>query len=93
MASSAETSTKTLKIKGILDAGQVPELRRTLLAGFAQAGSVELDLSQVEGCDAVGLQVLLSARATAERSGKPLRLTSLSPAVKEAAASLGWWWE
>jgi anti-anti-sigma regulatory factor len=68
-----------LRISGNLDIDEADSLREALLA----ADLSELDLSEVEGCDAAGLQVLLAA------AGKSFQITAISNAVTQMAIALG----
>jgi anti-anti-sigma regulatory factor len=68
-----------LRISGNLDIDEADSLREALLAADLR----ELDLSEVEACDAAGLQVLLAA------AGKSFQITAISNAVTQMAVVLG----
>jgi anti-anti-sigma regulatory factor len=80
---------KVLRIEGspdIYDAGVLHETLKHLLEAHA---SVVLDLSAIEACDITMLQLLCSAKKSAEKSGKIFSVRSFSPAVIQANTSLG----
>jgi anti-sigma B factor antagonist len=60
-----------LKVQGELDIYTAPRLKEAVLAALTDgAGSLAIDLSEVEFLDSTGLQVLMSAKKrTAERGG------------------------
>jgi anti-sigma B factor antagonist len=60
-----------LRVKGELDIYTAPRLKEAVLAALnGGAGSLAIDLSEVEFLDSTGLQVLMSAKKrTAERGG------------------------
>jgi anti-anti-sigma factor len=78
-----------LRLAGSLEIREVDELHRALRDFLSGESKPVIDLSAVESCDTAGLQLLVSARKTAERAGKPFRLTGIPVAVSDAAASLG----
>ena len=94
-----ENSGKVLKLTGPLTihlAGETRNAIRGYLANLAEDLSPTFDLSEVERCDAAGLQVLYSAHRTAEGMGKSLAFAALSEAVRDANTALGlpqWWTE
>jgi anti-anti-sigma regulatory factor len=47
------------------------------------------DLSQIETCDATGLQLILSLEKSFEKAGKPFRVLAASTALRETAQRLG----
>lgn len=61
----------------------------TLLESFSQNEKIRLDLSRVEECDAAGVQLLCSAKLTAEQTGKRFTVPSASDAVIRAIEGLG----
>lgn len=77
-------------VEGALSIYEAAALHQRLLEGFRNdAAEVVLDLSRVDECDTAGVQLLCSARRTATRSGKPLRIHGSSEAVTEAILALG----
>jgi anti-anti-sigma factor len=81
--------TGVLKISGTLDIDAANSLREALLDCFVQQHDIAADLSDVDGCDAAGLQVLLAGRKDAVLVGKAFRIIAASSAVMETAAALG----
>ena len=71
-----------LTISGTLDIDAANSLRESLLDGLRCRPEITADLTQVDGCDAAALQVLLAA-------GKSLRIVAASDAVSETVAALG----
>ena len=80
---------QVLKIAGTLGISLAGELRNALRAFIGEAQQPVVDLTEVDGCDATALQLLCSARKTAEGSGKPFELTGVSAAILDASAALG----
>lgn len=84
-----DESGQTLSIAGALEIGAAEELCNALREFLDRAQKPTLDLSQVDGVDAAALQVLCSARKTAERSGKLLEIAAASAAVRNKIEALG----
>ena len=78
---------KTLKILGTLDISGADAFRETLARQLEYCSGV--DLSEVESCDATALQLLYSARKSAEGRGQTFQITGISEAVKAASNDLG----
>jgi len=78
-----------MSIAGALEIGAAEELRNALRDFLDRAQRPSLDLSQVDGVDAAALQVLCSARKTADRSGKHLEIAAISAAVRTTSEALG----
>ena len=70
-----------LFIEGEMTLRRACELKERLLARLARAQALEVDLADVTGIDAAGLQLLLMVRREARASGREVRLVSPSPAV------------
>jgi anti-anti-sigma factor len=81
--------TGELKISGTLDIDSANPLREVLLDCFQHQPEVAADLSEVDGCDAAALQVLLAGRSEAAARGKVFRVSASSQAIRETAAALG----
>lgn len=60
-------------------------LCRTELERFV---ALQIDLSAVAACDTLGIQVLLSARRTAELEGKSVEFVNVTTSVRRAAAAV-----
>ncbi len=78
-----------LKLRGTLDIGVADELHKALRDFLRGPPNLILDLSAIDGCDTSALQLLCSARHTAERFAKHLEFAGLSAAVSEASMALG----
>ena len=59
------------------------------LQAWLAAGCAPLSLAAAEECDCAGLQLLLSARRSAQAAGRALRLTDVGPAVRDALGRVG----
>lgn len=77
-----------MQVTGDLHISEADELRCALLRELA-APSLVLELSAVASCDTASFQLLCALQKSAQRDGKPFRITSPSPAVCEAGAVLG----
>jgi len=89
MNMSSDNPTGTLQISGMLDIYSANSLREALLDCFLQQPEITVDLSEVTGCDAAALQVLLAGRKEAAAGGKTFRVSAASRTVSETAAALG----
>jgi anti-anti-sigma regulatory factor/HPt (histidine-containing phosphotransfer) domain-containing protein len=76
---SKDESGRVLKIQGALDIDIVEELRQALGDWISEKPNLMFDLSGVEACDTAALQLLSSARRTADCSNKPLQFGDLPP--------------
>ncbi len=78
-----------LKIKGELTVYESEIVRDELLICMSESDSLALDLDNVNECDTAGIQLLCSAKKTAEKSGKYFSLSTISEVVREAAIRIG----
>jgi len=78
-----------LKIAGDVRIPAVEELHTVLRDFVRTAPSPTVDLSGVETCDTAMLQLLSSARKTAEQVSRPLEYVGLSDQILDACALLG----
>lgn len=78
-----------MKIEGSLSAYEVGALKDRLLTGFADHQGIILDINGVTECDSLGIQLLLSARKTAEKLNKSFNLTGDSPALQNMLIGVG----
>jgi anti-anti-sigma regulatory factor len=76
------------RVLGPLGIGEVAELRERLCSAWAKTPSLVLDLSGVDSCDTSAIQLLYSARKTAD-TAKHIQFVGLSGAITEAASALG----
>jgi len=85
---------RTLSLAGELDIRAGEELLRAFRE-FLQSSPAkeieiqELDLTEVESCDAAVLQLFCSAAATARTAGRALEFVNVSENVLQTAAALG----
>ncbi len=82
-------SDRALKLAGTLEIAVAEELHHALRDFICRDRGEDVDLSEVDGCDAAGLQLLCSARKTAERFSRPFQFIGLSAAIRNAASGLG----
>ena len=78
-----------LKIAGTLDIYAADALRDALAECLQRQSALAIDLSEVAACDFVALQLLCSARKSAEAAEKQFSLTAVSEAFIQASGSLG----
>jgi anti-anti-sigma factor len=78
-----------LKISGSLDIGAIDILHQALVDCLNRESAPEVDLSEVDACDASALQLLCAAQKSATRSNQPFRVVALSAGVTAAGAALG----
>ena len=79
----------TIRLAGELDIYGAAELRETLESHVWNTSSVALDLSDVTACDPAAVQLICSARRSAEAANKPFRIVQLSAPVALACTALG----
>jgi anti-anti-sigma factor len=77
-----------LRFQGTLGIGEAAELREALRDSLAETSRLILDFSGLDGCDTAALQLLYSARKTADSAGR-VQFVGLGGAVTKAAAALG----
>jgi len=82
-------SGRVLKIAGTLDIGVADELQKALREFVSGDSEPIVDLSEVDECDTAALQLLCSARKTANGSGRHCELAGLSASIQNASAALG----
>lgn len=79
----------TLKLSGALDIYSAGDLRDLLRQELQARSELTLDLSQVDACDAAGLQIFCSAARTAEEAGKKFRIVHPSAAASHVSDGIG----
>ena len=67
-----------LSIEGPMTISDAAGLREEMLACFNDYEGLILDLHDVSDCDTAGIQLLCSARLTAERTGKDFKVSRAS---------------
>lgn len=80
---------RVLRIVGALEIGVAEELHRALRDLVGGDSMPVVDLSEVDACDTAALQLLCSARKTAESEGKTFKLGGVSDPIRNASAALG----
>ncbi len=78
-----------LKITGEQTIRNSDALYRSLVESLDGGASLVVDLSEVQECDAVLLQLLYATRRSALERGRGFRIATMSPAVREEAIALG----
>lgn len=78
-----------MKIEGALSAYEVKNLKDRFLTGFTNYQGIIVDINGVTECDTLGLQLLLSARKTAEKLNKTFNVTGDSQPVIDAITAVG----
>ncbi|MGE0086017.1 MAG: STAS domain-containing protein [Desulfococcaceae bacterium] len=78
-----------VRIEGPFTIYEAPALRELFLECFEKYRGLILDLESVTECDTAGIQILCSARATAEAGGKILLADRMSDAVVNALTAGG----
>ncbi len=79
-----------LALTGRLTINEAETVRDALLNHMARCDTLTLDLGALEAVDVAGLQLLISARRSAERAGKTLRLAAApGAALLEALTAAG----
>ena len=78
-----------LKAKDAISVYEAASLREELLSYLKENNELILDLSEVTECDTAGIQLLCSARITAEQEGMAFELTSVSDPVIDAMNRAG----
>ncbi len=90
---SADTSDPriALALAGELTIQAIAEQRATLAEALdaAPGADLVLDLQAVHGCDSAGVQLLLSAHQTLQRSGRRLWLGPLNPNLHAVLRTYG----
>jgi anti-anti-sigma factor len=84
-----DESGHVLTIVGTLDIGVADELQKALCDFVAGDSMPAVDLAGVDACDTAAIQLLCSARKTAELSGKHFELAGVSSAIRNTNAALG----
>ncbi|MGC4896789.1 SigB/SigF/SigG family RNA polymerase sigma factor [Micromonospora sp. DT31] len=79
-----------VEVGGEMDRAGADQLRRAVLqAVTGQPSEVVVDLVGAGGVDAGGIAALMAGRDAAARTGVPLRLTRVQPAVRRSLAAAG----
>ena len=85
------TTSTCFRIEGefsIYRAAELAVAMKAALAGVPSGGTFEVDLSDVAEMDSAGVQLLISAKRSADESGRTLRIAGASQAVAEVLRTL-----
>lgn len=85
----ADRDTIGLQLEGPITVAQVAEWRSALLAVLERGKPVRLGLGGAGPWDAAGLQLVLSALASGQRSGIPVRLEGIDEGFRSIAERAG----
>jgi anti-anti-sigma regulatory factor len=85
----SNVETVPVKISGKLNIRQADTLHDELATSIETQPAVIIDLAEVTDCDAIGLQLLWSAKRYAERLGKPFSVAGATAALHQSCAQLG----
>ncbi len=80
---------ETLAYRGSLDVSSAAELGRMIADHLREHTQTILDLSDVTGCDAAGLQMLYAAKKQAQKFGKQFAVREAALEIQDKAAHLG----
>lgn len=78
-----------LELEDSISVYEAAVVRDKLVAFMDASESLRIDLSKLEDCDITGIQLLYSAKKTAEDKGKSFSVTGASPAVVDVMARAG----
>ena len=78
-----------MKIEGALSAYEVGGLKDRLLAGLTNCQGIIFDINGVTDCDTLGVQLLLSAKKTADKLNKTFNITGYSQSIQDAVTVVG----
>ncbi len=78
-----------VKIEGAMSVAEAGSIRDELIECLDKYESLTLDLEEVSGIDTAGIQLLHSARISAQNVGKSFAVTNPSSAAEEAVIRVG----
>ena len=78
-----------LKIEGQMTVNDASALRDEMIECFNHCDGLILDLNDVSDCDTAGIQLLCSARLTAQGTGKRFEVTGASMSSIDTLARAG----
>ena len=79
----------TLQLNGSLTYNNLDDLKEAFVTSFDVHSEIILDLNNITECDTAGIQLLWSARKTAEDKNKNFSIKNASESVKDAALRIG----
>jgi anti-sigma B factor antagonist len=80
---------KSIKLEGKLSIYDVGATRERLIAALKDADFLEIDMTEIQECDTSGLQIICSARKTAEHRGGHMIITGMSKVVEDIILKTG----
>lgn len=78
-----EGTTHRLHLRGDMTIYTAASVKPALLDALTACRQLDLNLADISELDTAGTQLLLLAKREAEKAGKAVRLTRVSPAVRE----------
>ncbi|MBF0117214.1 MAG: STAS domain-containing protein [Desulfobacterales bacterium] len=78
-----------IKITGALTVYEIESLHTELLNSFNSADTMFLNLAEVSDCDVSGIQLIISAIRTIEKSNKSISITDVSLSINNAFSLCG----
>ncbi len=78
-----------MKVKGEMTVFVAVKLRDKLMACLQESGSLILDLEDVDECDVAGIQLIVSARMYADRTGTHFSVANVSKTVTDTLSQAG----
>ena len=82
-------NSSALKFSGSLNIQAAEPLKSALNEHVKTHSPIVVDVSEVESFDAIGIQLLCSARKTAEDSKKAFRIEGVTPVFSRALEEIG----
>ena len=79
----------TIKLNGTISIYEAADIHKRILQSFTENNTVSIDLSDVDTCDAAGMQLLFSAIKAGEEKGNQIIITQASEAFQETARLIG----
>lgn len=89
MGKKKEERKSTLKLEGNLSIYEAVAIREKITEALKGGGILEINISDVVECDTSGLQLLCSAKKTADRENKKICLSIAPGAVQDAMTITG----
>ena len=78
-----------LRIEGPMTVNEASALRNEMVECFNACDGLILDLNDSSDCDTAGIQLMCSARLTAQRTGKHFEVTGTSTCLMDTLARAG----
>jgi len=78
-----------IKLEGNLTVYEVGALKENLLSALKDVDLLEIDMADVRECDTSGLQILCSAKKTADQRSKRIVFPVIPKAIEDAMIKTG----